>query len=89
MWFFLIKSIVGAIIGQSTNKWFKKTKMGMWFYRKVDTCYNWAAKRYDLDVLSKEEKLIKKFPALTQKLNKLEDQVAELKVEILKIRGKK
>ena len=68
MWFFLIKSIVGAILGQATNSWFKKTKMGMWFYKKIDSWYNWAAKRYDLDVLTKEEKLIKKFPALTAKI---------------------
>ncbi len=34
--------------------------MGMWFYKKVDSWYNWAAKRYDLDVLTKEEKMIKK-----------------------------
>ena len=59
MWFFLIKSIVGAILGQATNSWFKKTKMGMWFYKKIDSWYNWAAKRYDLDVLTKEEKMIK------------------------------
>ena len=89
MWFFLVKSIVGAILGQATNSWFRKTKMGMWFYKKVDTCYNWAAKRYDLDVLTKEEKLIKKFPALTNKINQLEDQVAKLKVEIVNIRRKK
>ena len=88
MWFFLIKSIVGAILGQATNSWFKKTKMGMWFYKKVDTCYNWAAKRYDLDVLTKEEKLIKKFPDLKKKIDKLEDQVAKLKVEIVNIRRK-
>ena len=88
MWFFLIKSIVGAKLGQATNSWFKKTKMGLWFYKKVDTCYNWAAKRYDLDVLTKEEKLIKKFPALTKKIDKLEDQVAKLKVEIVNIRRK-
>ena len=89
MWFFLVKSIVGAIVGQSTNTWFKKTKRGIWFYKKVDTCYNWAAKRYDLDVLTKEEKLIKKFPALTVRINKLEDQIAKLKVELTKMRGKK
>jgi len=63
--------------------------MGIWFYKKVDTCYNWAAKRYDLDVLTKEEKLIKKFPALTVRINKLEDQIAKLKVELTKMRGKK
>ena len=42
---------MGAIVGQSTNAWFKKTKMGIWFYKKVDKCYSWAAKRYDLDIL--------------------------------------
>ena len=89
MWFFLVKSIVGAIVGQSTNTWFKKTKMGMWLYKILVSCYNWAAKSYDIDVLTKEEKEIKKFPALTTKLDKLEDQVAKLKVEITKIRGKK
>jgi len=89
MWFFLVKSIVGAIVGQSTNTWFKKTKMGTWFYKKMDSCYNWAAKRYDIDVLTKEEKEIKKFPALTAKIDKLEDQVAKLKVEIVNIRRKK
>ena len=89
MSFFLVKSILGAIIVQSTNAWFRKTKMGMWFYKKVDTCYNWAAKRYDLNVLTKEEKLIKKFPALTAKINKLEDEIAKIKVEQVKLRGKK
>ena len=89
MWWFLMKSIVGAILGQSTNAWFRKTKMGNWFYKKVDQCYTWAAKRYDLDVLTKEEKLIKKFPALTAKINKLEDEIAKVKVEQVKLRGKK
>ena len=89
MWFFLVKSMLGAIIGQSTNTWFKKTKMGMWFYKKIDTCYNWAAKRYNIDVLTKEVKEIKKFPALTAKIDKLEEQVAKLKVEIINIRRKK
>ena len=89
MWFFLVKSIVGAIVGQSTNTWFKKTKMGRWFYKKMDSCYNWAAKRYDIDVLTKEEKEIKKFPALTTKIDKLEDEIAKIKVEQVKLRGKK
>ena len=46
-------------------------------------------KRYDLDVLTKEEKMIKKFPALTAKINKLENEIAKLKVEQVKLRGKK
>ena len=79
MWWFLMKSIVGAILGQSTNAWFRKTKMGVWFYAKVEQCYNWAAKRYDIQVLSKEEKLIKRFPNLMQRIQRLEKQVARIK----------
>ena len=89
MYFFIVKAIAGAIIGQSTNAWFRKTKMGVWFYNKIDRSYNWAAKRYDLDVLTKEEKLIKKFPLLSKRINKLEDEIAKIKVEQVKLRGKK
>ena len=48
-----------------------------------------VAKRYDLDVLTKEEKLIKKFPLLSKRINKLEDEIAKIKVEQVKLRGKK
>ena len=89
MYFFLIRAIMGSIVGNATATWFKKTKFGLWFYKKVEQCYNWAAKRYDLNVLTKEEKLIKKFPALTAKINKLEDEIAKIKVEQVKLRGKK
>jgi|TARA_B100000749_G_C18020616_1_gene299105 hypothetical protein len=75
MWFWLVTSIAGAILGQSTNAWFRKTKMGDWFYKKVDQCYNWAAERYDLDVLTKEQKLVKKFPALMKRIDKLEKRL--------------
>ena len=75
MWFWLVTSIAGAILGQSTNAWFRKTKMGDWFYKKVDQGYNWAAERYDLDVLTKEQKLVKKFPALMKRIDKLEKRL--------------
>ena len=75
MWFWLVSSIAGAILGQSTNAWFRKTKMGDWFYKKVDQCYNWAAERYDLDVLTKEQKLVKKFPVLMKRIDKLEKRL--------------
>ena len=37
----------------------------------------------------KEEKLIKKFPLLSKRINKLEDEIAKIKVEQVKLRGKK
>ena len=52
MWFFIMKAIAGSILGQATNTWFKKTKAGVWFYNKIDQWYNWAAKIYDIKILS-------------------------------------
>ena len=79
MWFFLVKSVAGAIIGQSTNAWFKKTKMGVWFYKKVDGWYNWAAKRYDIEIATKEERAMKKYPYLMKRINDIEKEIKKLK----------
>lgn len=84
MWFFLIKSIAGSIIGSASNEWFRKTKFGIWTYAKVEQLMNWAAKRYHISVLTKEEKLTKKFPVLTGRLEILEAKVKELSNELAK-----
>ena len=86
MWFFLIKSIVGAILGQATNAWFKKTAMGKWFYGKMESWYNWAAERYDLKILTAEEKI----KALENKiyielLDKLQKSLIGLQKQILNL----
>jgi translation initiation factor IF-2 len=79
MWFWLIKSITGSIIGNASAEWFKKTKLGVWFFNKVDRLYNWAAERYNIKVLTEEEKQMAKFPMLQKRLNDLEKQIKELK----------
>ena len=70
-----MKAIAGAIIGQASNAWFRDTKMGVWFYNKVDSLYNWAAKRYNVKLLTDEEKRMAKFPALKARLEKIEKQL--------------
>ena len=79
MWFWLIKSITGSIIGNASAEWFKKTKLGVWFFNKVDRLYNWAAERYNIKVLTEEEKKMAKFPMLQKRLNDIEKQIKELK----------
>lgn len=78
MWFFLIKAISGAIIGDASAEWFKKTKVGLWFYKKVERLYNWAAKRYNIKIATVEEKLLKKYPNLMNRINNLEKRVEKL-----------
>tara|TARA_R100000278_G_scaffold121449_1_gene105448 strand:+ start:315 stop:557 length:243 start_codon:yes stop_codon:yes gene_type:complete len=79
MWFWLIKSITGSIIGNASAEWFKKTKLGVWFFNKVDRLYNWAAEKYNIKVLTEEEKQMAKFPMLQKRLNDIEKQIKELK----------
>ena len=45
-----LKSIAGSILGNATSKWFEKTAMGRWFYKKMDNTYNWAANRYGFEI---------------------------------------
>ena len=45
MWFWAISAIAGSIFGSATDSWFRDTKLGVWFYAKMDSLYTWAAKR--------------------------------------------
>jgi len=78
MWFFLIKAIAGSIIGNASSTWFKKTKAGVWFYNKIDKLYNWAAERYNVKILTDEEKQMAKFPSLKAKLEEMEKRIKTL-----------
>ncbi len=78
MYFFLIKAIAGSIVGDASAEWFKKTRIGIWFYAKVERLYNWAAKRYDIKIATVEEKLLKKYPNMMKRINMLEQRIATL-----------
>ena len=78
MWFWLISAIAGSIIGAATESWFRDTKLGIWFYNKVDRIYTWANKKYGLKLLTDEEDRMKKFPQLSKRLETLESQIKEI-----------
>lgn len=78
MWSWLVLSIAGSIIGSASDSWFRDTKMGIWFYAKVDNVYTWANKRYGLKVLTDEKKRMEKFPELEKRLVDLENRLKEL-----------
>jgi len=75
MWFWLISAMAGSIIGSATDSWFRDTKLGVWFYARVDSLYTWASKRYGLKILTDEQKRLAKFPELSKRLNSLEARV--------------
>ena len=58
MWIFLISSIASSIIGSAADSWFADTKLGKWFYKKVDDVASWASKKLGLKVLQDEDKAV-------------------------------
>ena len=78
MWFFLISSIASGILGGAANSWFADTKMGKWFYCKVDNVASWASKKLGLKVLADEISWKKKYPRVNQKIGELEARINKL-----------
>ena len=78
MWFWLISSIAGSILGGAADSWFADTKLGIWFYKKVDDVSTWASKKLGLKVLADENNWKKKYPRVNQKIGELEARVNKL-----------
>jgi hypothetical protein len=80
-WLFILslKAILSSVIGSSFYAWFKNTKVGVWFQKHVDRLMNWIAHRYELEILSREEKWLAQYPLLGERIVKLEKEVAKLK----------
>jgi len=74
-----LKSILSSIIGSSFYAWFKNTKVGVWFQVKMDNTMDWVAKRYDIEIASREEKWLAQYPLLGNRIVQLEIEVAKLK----------
>ena len=58
MWFWLISTIVGSILGNATDSWFSDTKFGGWVYRKIDQLGTWAADKLNIKILKIVEKQV-------------------------------
>tara|TARA_B100000029_G_scaffold86351_1_gene76619 strand:+ start:1485 stop:1742 length:258 start_codon:yes stop_codon:yes gene_type:complete len=78
MWFWIISNIAGSILGSAANSWFADTKLGMWFYKKVDYVSTWASNKLGLKVLQDEENWKKKYPNVSKQIEQLEARIKKL-----------
>ena len=74
MYYFILKSILGSIVGSSFYSWWQDTRMGIWFQKKLDDTLD----SLDWEILKKEEKWKKAYPNLAFRLEELEGRVEEL-----------
>jgi len=65
----------------AVESWFADTKLGVWFYKKVDNVSTWASKKLGLRILQDEETWKKKYPNVSKKLDELEAKINKLEKE--------
>ena len=78
MWLWLVSAIAGSILGNAADNWFSQTKMGMWFYKKIEDVSTWASQKLGLKVLQDEEDWKKKYPNVLLRIEKLEARLKKL-----------
>ena len=65
----------------AVESWFVDTKLGIWFYKKVDNVSTWASKKLGLRILQDEVTWKKKYPNVSDKIDKLEARINKLEKE--------
>ena len=67
MYYFILKSILGSIVGSSFYTWWQDTRMGVWFHKKLNDTLD----ALDWEVLKKEEKWKKAYPNLALQMEEI------------------
>ena len=84
MWFWLISSIAGSILGGAADSWFADTKLGKWFYKKIDGISTWAVNKLGIQILKDEENWKRKYPNIAKYLHTLEKRIVDIENKINK-----
>lgn len=72
-------AIGGSIAGAIALAYLRETRIGIWFYGKVDNTMDWLVERYGWTWLEQpEDAWRKKYPKITQKIDDIERRLQEL-----------
>jgi len=72
-------AIAGSIFGTIFVTYMSTTRIGLWFYAKVDLTVDYLVERWGLTWLEQpEDAWRKKYPKITKKIDAIEARLAEL-----------
>jgi len=72
MYWFLIRSIVSAVLGSQFYKWYASTKIGIYFQNRIDQFLEYIAQKYDIEIAKKQSKFEQDYPLMMKRIEKLE-----------------
>ena len=74
MYWFLIRSIVSAVLGSQFYKWYASTKIGIYFQNRIDQFMEYIAEKYDIEIIKKQSKFEKDYPLMMKRIEALENR---------------
>ena len=83
MYYFILKSILGSIVGSSFYTWWQDTRMGVWFQKKLNDTLD----ALDWVVLKKEEKWRKAYPNLALQMEEILAERERLITRVERLEG--
>ena len=74
MYWFLIRSILSAVLGSQFYKWYASTKIGIYFQNRIDQFMEYIAEKYDIEIMKKQSKFEKDYPLMMKRIEALENR---------------
>ena len=74
MYWFLLRSIVSAVLGSQFYKWYASTKIGIYFQNRIDQFLEYIAEKYDIEIMKKQSKFEKDYPLMMERIEALENR---------------
>ena len=72
MYWFLIKSILSAVLGSQFYQWYASTKVGIYFQNRIDQFMEYISKKYNITLIKKQSKFERDYPLMMERIEALE-----------------
>ena len=89
MYWFLIKSILSAVLGSQFYKWYASTKIGIYFQNRIDQFMEYISEKYNITLIKKQSKFEKDYPLMMERIEALELDVFKDGVETFDVPTRK
>mgnify|MGYP001590531722 CR=1 FL=1 len=85
MWWFLLKSILSAVLGSQFYKWYQSTTVGIWFQSNIDQFMEYVSNKYNIELIKKQSKFEADYPLMMNRIEELERKINEKTDETIRI----
>ena len=89
MYWFLIKSILSAVLGSQFYQWYAGTTIGIYFQNRIDQFMEYISEKYNITLIKKQSKFERDYPLIMKRIEELELDVFKDGVETFDVPTRK